>query len=96
MDEPEPIGVEHRSRRTRGVGNGLAVKRTIVNLFAAEWRTEMAEVDADLVRSPGLEFAGHEGCLGECFLHLDVGRRALGAFGFRIADAPATVAPTVR
>ena len=46
-----------------------------VNRFSEQRVTGFAEMNADLVLPPGLEPAGHQRCVRERFLDLDVGDR---------------------
>lgn len=73
VNEAERLGVEHEPWRLRERVRVVAD----VDLLSEEWVPGLGEVDADLVRAPGLEAAGDEAHATEALEHLDVRHRVL-------------------
>src|SRR5205807_3281667 len=83
--------VQERPFRTAFVRQRLPMERTIVNAFAAQGRACLAQMDAHLMRAPGLQSALEQREVAERFHDADLCDRVL-SFGCSAGAASAVAA----
>jgi hypothetical protein len=97
VDETQFGCMQGQSWRSARVSQGSLEERPIVDSFSTNWVSQLGEVDANLVRSPGLQLALEDGKIGELFDGTDMSNRSLADIGQgrTPAAAVATVANQV-
>ncbi len=84
--------MKRQAGRVAFVRRRRPVQRAIIDMFATERRSPLAQMDADLVRAPGFQAAFHEREIAEFLDNSNVSHGTLSFFRPHHASAPAVAA----